>query len=170
MPPKAKTKAPKVAKQRKSRTRDATPQILSDISAGSSLTEACAKHGLTCYAFLHFVNKDESLAHEYARAREIRADKTFEDLEELEDKVLDGKLDPNAYRVVLDSRKWRLGKMSPKYKDQKDINVNANLKVEYENELQRIQALAIDAEFTPLNSIPAQAIKSITQDSDIEED
>ncbi len=36
----------------------------------------------------------------------------------LEEKVLGGELEPQAYRVAMDTRKWRLGRMMPqKYGD-----------------------------------------------------
>lgn len=50
----------------------------------------------------------------YTRARESQADTIYEEIQAIEDLVLAGELDPNAGRVLVDSKKWRAGKMKPK--------------------------------------------------------
>ncbi len=58
-----------------------------------------------------------------ARAREDQqAECIFEDIAEIEKKVLAGELDPNAARVAIWSKQWRASKMHPlKYGDKQRI-------------------------------------------------
>lgn len=50
----------------------------------------------------------------YARACELRAGARFEKLREIGDKLLEGKLDPQAARVAADIEKWSLAREAPK--------------------------------------------------------
>ena len=51
----------------------------------------------------------------YARARDLGCHAQFEQLRDLEDRLLDynDKIDPHAARVAIDTIKWRLSKMLP---------------------------------------------------------
>ncbi len=51
----------------------------------------------------------------YARARDLGCHAQFEQLRDLEDRLLDynDKIDPHAARVAIDTIKWRLAKMLP---------------------------------------------------------
>ena len=50
----------------------------------------------------------------HARARELPAEAQAERMEEVEEKVISGEIDPNAARVVLGSMQWRTERMAPK--------------------------------------------------------
>ena len=50
----------------------------------------------------------------YTRARSIRAHGRSDRIDAITQRVLDGDLDPNAARVVIDAEKWQAGKESPK--------------------------------------------------------
>ena len=50
----------------------------------------------------------------HARARELQAEVQAERMEEVEERVLAGEIDPNAARVVLGSMQWRTERMAPK--------------------------------------------------------
>ena len=64
----------------------------------------------------------------YARAREMGADHEFDRLEELEDQLEAGKLDPHAARVLIDSIKWRLSKKLPRvYGERAHLEVSGGL-------------------------------------------
>ncbi len=66
----------------------------------------------------------------YARAREMGADHEFDRLEELEDQLEAGKLDPHAARVLIDSIKWRLSKKMPRlYGDRQHVEHSGEVKV-----------------------------------------
>ncbi len=56
----------------------------------------------------------ETFVADYARAREEGAHAEFDKLRDLEQDLIDGKLEPHAGRVVIDSIKWRLSKMLPR--------------------------------------------------------
>jgi hypothetical protein len=57
-------------------------------------------------------NKD--FAAKRARAREAQADNEHDRIAEIEDGVLDGRIDPQAARVVISSKQWRASKLAPK--------------------------------------------------------
>lgn len=82
--------------------------VLAMIGEGKSVRESCEAFGIPRTTFLKYVDRDQ-----YARAREACADVQFDEMTELERRVLDGKQDPNAFRVAMDARKWRLGRMRP---------------------------------------------------------
>ena len=96
------------------RTKDAIPDILDRVSRGESLRGACAANKVDAGYFCELMREDEELAQRYARALLARADHEFEGMRDLEAQVLSGELDPQAYRVAMDTRKWRLARMSPK--------------------------------------------------------
>lgn len=55
-----------------------------------------------------------SFRQQYMRARASRADARFERLDEIMQKVEDGRLDPAAARVMMDAIKWQSGKENAK--------------------------------------------------------
>ena len=104
--------------------------ILKQLSEGVSLRKACESHKVSSGSFCDLMVKDAELAEQYARAREAGADVQFDLMDDLEQDVLDGLLDPQAFRVAMDARKWRLGRMSPKKYGEKscvDHNVAGEL-------------------------------------------
>ena len=51
-------------------------------------------------------------------------------MDDLEQKALDGDIDPATFRAVMDSRKWRLARMRPRvYGDKQTVDVNANVAI-----------------------------------------
>lgn len=100
-------------------------KVLDLISTGQSTLSACHKVGIPRTTFLDNVPADK-----YARAREACADRQFEEMADLESDCLDGKIKPDVYRVVMDSRKWRLARMRPRvYGDKSSVDVNAQVNV-----------------------------------------
>ena len=76
---------------------------------------------------------DESFVGNYTRARACGAHVQFDELKELEDRLLDkaDDLDPHSARIAIDSRKWRLSKMLPGiYGDRSHLEVSGGIKVE----------------------------------------
>lgn len=100
--------------KRGTRTTEAIPDILARVSRGESLVKACEANKIVHSTFLERCAKDSKLADDYARARASGADYEFEGMQDLESQVLSGKLDPQAFRVAMDARKWRLARKSPK--------------------------------------------------------
>lgn len=93
---------------------------------GLSLRKACEADNLPLANFLFWCNNDQTLAEQYARAREIRADLLFEEIIEIADEasndtIVDSNGDekPNSEWITrsklrVDARKWVLAKMQPK--------------------------------------------------------
>ena len=108
--------------------KDRTEQInavLALICEGKSTVSACKSVGIARVTFLDNVDADK-----YARAREANADRQFEEMDDLEQKALDGDIDPATFRAVMDSRKWRLARMRPRvYGDKQTVDVNANVAI-----------------------------------------
>ena len=98
---------------------------LDAISSGKSVREACRGVKIDEATFRRNVD-----ATQYARAREACADRQFEEMEDLEKDCRSGKIPPDVFRVVMDSRKWRLARMRPRvYGDKQTVDVNANVAI-----------------------------------------
>ena len=82
--------------------------ILAEIISGMSVRKACDKHNVLPSTFVQSVD-----AEQYARARDAQADAHFEEMADLEEQCREGLLDPQTFRALLDSRKWRLARMRP---------------------------------------------------------
>lgn len=113
----------------------AIQKALALISDGNSVRWSCIEAGIDKATFLRNVD-----ANQYARARDACADAQFEDMADLEQDCLNEKLKPDVFRVVMDSRKWRLARMRPRvYGDKQSVDVNAN--VDFLTEEQRDAAI-----------------------------
>lgn len=118
----------------------ACEEILAAVRGGSSLLAAC-KNGddwtPTESTFRDWCKADPDLAANYASAREDRAEVIFEECLDIADQYeqavekLEGGTDHiNRARLRIDTRKWMLGKMSPrKYGDKLDLNHGGGLTV-----------------------------------------
>lgn len=94
------------------------------ISAGASVREACAELGIARATLIDNVDADQ-----YARAREEGYLSQADEILDWEHKLLNGEMDPQAARVALEARKWRLGKLSRGLADrqvQTQVNVQTN--------------------------------------------
>ena len=94
-------------------TKQLTTAILTLISEGSSVRNACYDNGVKPTTFLTAVRKDGKLAEQYARARDMCADWHFDGIWDDIDAVERGDLDPQAARVAIDAKKWILARMRP---------------------------------------------------------
>lgn len=111
------------------------PLILEAIRMGNSLQKICKQEGMpNINTVMDWVDEDKDYAVQYARAREIRADKLFEEILTIADSKPDDKMVDKDWNTVIDSsavqrnrlqvdaRKWILAKMSPKkYGDKLDM-------------------------------------------------
>ena len=122
--------------------------ICSLLEQGFSLRYSCAENGCSDSFFISWIRTDPEIQKQYARAREIQADKLADELIELSDSATPE--NAHAVRLKVDTRKWIASKLKPKvYGDRPaDINVNsvvniAVLSVEKQQELQerRLKAL-----------------------------
>lgn len=136
------TTTPKTSKSRGRPTRY-TQKIINEIctriEAGESLrTITKSEHLPHTDTIRRWLGKYDGFCVQYARARESQADTIYEEIQEIERKVEVKEIDPNAGRVLIDSKKWRAGKMKPKvYGDWQRIDhgVTASL----EDALEKIQ-------------------------------
>jgi len=111
------------------------------ISSGLALYTACEQIGICTKTFYEWMSVYDWIAPQYTRAKQDRAEAQFDKLEEIELKVLSGEINPNAGRVVIDSMKWRLGKMHGKYSDlNHHVKVEHNISVDLEDRLNRAKA------------------------------
>lgn len=98
--------------------------ILDAISGGSSLRKACNDAGVAASSFIKAVTDEQELFERYARARKAQAEWLFDTIGLIEDGTLAGKIDPQAARVVIDARKWRLAKLHPReYGDKSQVDM-----------------------------------------------
>lgn len=98
--------------------------VLDAIAGGSSARKACEKAGIAHSTFFAIVINDKEIFDRYARARKAQAEYLFDTLGAIEDGTLAGKIDPQAAKVAIDSRKWRLAKLHPKeYGDKSQVDV-----------------------------------------------
>ena len=94
-------------------------KILASVSSGESVKRSCENEGLAITTFLDNVDGES-----YARARTAQADAQFVEMNDLEQQCLRGEIDPQAYRAAMDTRKWRLARMHPKYNDKVQLEVS----------------------------------------------
>lgn len=104
-----------------------TETIIEAIADNATLASVCANEKVKPSTFLRWMEKYE-LSEQYARARGIRADVLFERIAELDEMLLTGEIDPQTHRALVDSIKWRLGKMSGKYNDKQQIELSGQLR------------------------------------------
>jgi len=95
------------------------------ISQGKSVVDICAMEGQpsrdSVYAWMR---EREDFSDMYARAREERADRLFEELFEIADKPCTNQVEVQQQRNRLDTRKWALSKLAPrKYGDRVEHDV-----------------------------------------------
>lgn len=107
----------------------ATERICCLIIEGKSLRKACRGDDLPAVStFMKWTLEDGAIAEQYARAREARADARSDEIDDIVDRVSNGKLDPNSARVMIDAHKWQAGKENSKrYGDKIDVNGNFNV-------------------------------------------
>lgn len=98
--------------------------IFEAIAGGTSLRKACNNEDVAPSSFIKAVTEDKELFEHYARARKAQAEWLFDSIGMIEDGTLAGKIDPQAAKVVIDARKWRLAKLHPKeYGEKKQVDM-----------------------------------------------
>ena len=104
---------------------------------GESLRAVCEDPAMPCRRTVYkWLVDHPGFFERYSRAREIRADDLFDAMDAIERAVLAGELNPNSARVALDSRKWRLARMSSRYADNKPT-------MEIEGDIRNIKTYAV---------------------------
>lgn len=100
--------------------------ICADLSEGKSLKRVCeAEEMPSVRSVWEWLRLYPEFSQMYARSKEESADALSDDLENIAQDVLQGKLDPNAGRVAADIKKWVAAKLKPrKYGDKIDMTTN----------------------------------------------
>lgn len=106
-------------------------KVLDLMEEGASLSDALRQtKGASNGSFYRYVVKYPDLWEKYAIVRKVRSHQTFDEIADLEAKVLSGMLDPQAANVVINSRKWRLARMDRKnYSEKTEIEHSGNIEI-----------------------------------------
>jgi len=101
-------------------------KIIESICNGVSVRQILKNDGMpTFYALLDWMQKDEELAKQYARAKQESADFDADNVNYIAELCLRDKVTPAAARVAIDAYKWSAGKKKPKkYGDMIKIDYN----------------------------------------------
>ncbi|MBI5940141.1 MAG: hypothetical protein HY859_06920 [Caulobacterales bacterium] len=101
-------------------TEEDMPRFMELVSEGKSLREACRKLELHAPSTHTFIDSDDGLREQYARAKEQRAEHYQEDVltvtkaAALGLKVNGQKVDAAGARAYLEATKWATARMAPK--------------------------------------------------------
>lgn len=97
-------------------TEEIADAILHGIAEGNSLVSILKEDDeLPSYTtVMKWLRQYPEFAANYARAREDQADHDADKIGDIAERVVKGKLDPNAARVAIDAYKWAAGKRKPK--------------------------------------------------------
>jgi len=111
-------------------TKDVFEKLCEDMANGMSIRKACRQPGMPLErTFYDWMLRHPDLAQQYAKARERRADATFDRLEDLIKDALTGKADAFATKVAIDGYKWILARMHRKYSDVKIVEADIQASV-----------------------------------------
>jgi len=95
--------------------REATlKRIYAEMAEGKSVEEICSAEDMPATSTVYLWLVEENKSEEYARAKEVRADRMADDIVKIAD---DTSKSPDDRRIAIDARKWRAGKLSGKYSD-----------------------------------------------------
>jgi len=90
-------------------------RICERLSNGESLRKICRADEMPHRStVLRWVDVHPSFATKCARARELQGDYAHDEMMDIEDDVLAGKVAPDVARVVISSKQWRASKLAPK--------------------------------------------------------
>lgn len=89
-------------------------RVCEQIAIGKSVLAACEISGCTESEFWGRVSKNEALKEDYVRAREAKAHVRAETVETYKQMLLDGRIDAQTFRGLLEAVKWQTSKEAPK--------------------------------------------------------
>lgn len=89
-------------------------RIYAEMAEGKSVEEICSAEDMPATSTVYLWLVEENKSEEYARAKEVRADRMADDIVKIAD---DTTKSPDDRRIAIDARKWRAGKLSGKYSD-----------------------------------------------------
>lgn len=88
--------------------------ILDYIRNGGSLTQACKDNKIGKDAFYIYLRENPERQNQYTHAREGCGDFYFDEIGEIEKKLLNREIDASTARVLIDSLKWKACKLFPR--------------------------------------------------------
>lgn len=90
--------------------------ICDHVASGESLLSWTKANGFNYVTVLNWIEADSKRAENYARAREVRAEVTFEALDDVSEEAAgaDTAVKVAGLRLKADNIKWKLARMSPK--------------------------------------------------------
>lgn len=99
--------------------------ICDHVAGGDSLLSWCNENNFAYNTVLAWIDADAERAANYARARDIRAEVTFERLDDVSDAAVrsESAVEVAGLRLKSDNIKWKLARMSPKYNDKIDHTI-----------------------------------------------
>ncbi len=89
-------------------------RVYDEMAEGKAVDEICEADDMPNAATIYRWLVDEAKCEEYARAKEVRADRMADDIIKIADDIT---MTPDDRRIAIDARKWRTGKLSGKYSD-----------------------------------------------------
>lgn len=96
-------------------------QIIERFANGEKLPKLFKEYGIVRTTFLKKI-EDYELENVYTCARHYHGDYFNDEIEDLKDKLLKGKIDQSSARVLIDTIKWQAAKFYPKmYGDKLDV-------------------------------------------------
>ena len=115
-------------------------QVFNEMRQGLSAYKACVKVGVPQGTFNGWLNEDEELAEDYARAREELHEFIAAEIMAIADAPVPsnekGGVDPGAIqkqKLQVDTRKWLLSKLAPKkFGDKIELSGDANNPIKIE--------------------------------------
>lgn len=106
-------------------------RIFAWMQEGKSLRKICRENNWPHSTVLTWLNNEFS--DQYTQAQERRADFFFEEILEIADNCLPDKEEVAAAKLKIDTRKWIMGKMSPKkYSDRVNVDMSGKALVTHD--------------------------------------
>lgn len=133
------TKEKKTAKAKKSvgrpkvkwKSKANADRIFAAMQDGKSLRQICRENDWPHSTVLAWLNGEFS--DQYTQAQERRADYYFEEILEIADSCPADKEEVAAAKLRIDTRKWIMGRMSPKkYSDRVNVDMSGETKVTHD--------------------------------------
>lgn len=106
---------PKKAGRPSAYTEAIAAEICERLANQESLRQICASEGMPHRSTVdRWADDNPDFAARRARAREAQADSIFDDMADIEDRTLKGRIGAAVARAVLSSKQWRASKLAPK--------------------------------------------------------
>jgi len=97
------------------------------IAEGKSVRNCIADLNCSAWMFYEGIKNNKAISEQYAHARKLQAEASFEHILNLAEKVESGLLEPQAARVAIDTYKWVAARLHPQvYADKPLLDIGDN--------------------------------------------